>query len=55
MVISSVLSLVPVFLIWLLPKKAEVSAVQRVIEYAEKKTIGKSSECDLDKIDPVVA
>ena len=55
MVISSVLSVVPIFLIWMLPKKAEVSAVQRVIDYAEKKTLGKGSECDLDKIDPAVA
>ena len=28
---------------------------QRVIDYAEKKTLGKGSECDLDKIDPAVA
>ena len=26
-----------------------------MIEYSEKKAIGRGSECDLDKIDPLVA
>ena len=55
MVISSVLSALPIFLIWMLPTKVEVSAVQRVIEYVEKKELGRERECDLDKIDPAVA
>ena len=54
-VISSVLCVIPLTLVWLLPTKVAVSAVQRVYEYQDMRQSGKLEKCDFTKIDPEVA
>lgn len=54
-VISTALAILPLSLVWLLPSKAQVGAVQRIYEYNDLKQSGRQSECDIQKLDPVVA
>ena len=54
-VIETIGCALPLAFIWLLPSKQEVQAVQRVIEYQDKKALGEHHSVDISKIDLAVA
>jgi len=54
-VIETIGCALPLAFIWLLPSKQEVYAVQRVIEYQDKKAAGQHHSVDISKIDLTVA